>query len=91
MTVLNEELLASFATSNARMASGAMNWTKAKEAIQDIRDGDIKDEAIKLVEEVQNPGERASLFRGMMFANFIGGSVASALVNVTQPITMTLP
>jgi hypothetical protein len=27
----------------------------------------------------------------MMFVNFIGGSIASALVNLTQPITMTLP
>lgn len=84
-------VLASFVTSNARMAAGAMNLPGAKEAAGEIRDGDVQDEAIKLVDAVQNPRETAGMFRGLMFMNFIGGSIASAAVNLTQPLTMTLP
>lgn len=84
-------VLASFITSNSRLASGAMNLTAAKDMIEDIRDGDVKDEAIQLVESVQNPKETAAAARSLMFMNFIGGSIASAAVNLTQPLTMTLP
>lgn len=84
-------VLASFVTSNARMAAGAMNLPQAKEAAESIRAGDIKDEGVQLIEAVQNPTDTAGVLRGMMFAHFIGGSVASALVNVTQPVMMTLP
>lgn len=84
-------VLAAFVTSNARMASGGLNLMAAKEAAQDIGAGDVKDEAIKLLDTVQNPTETAGFFRGLMFVNFIGGSIASAVVNLTQPVTMTLP
>lgn len=84
-------VLASFVTSNARLAAGAMNMPQAKEAAEQIRAGDIKDEGVKLIEAVQNPTDTAGVVRGLMFAHFIGGSVASALVNVTQPVMMTLP
>jgi hypothetical protein len=84
-------VLAAFVTSNARMAAGAMNLNGAKAAAQEIRDGDVQDEAIKLIEAAENPQETAGFFRGLMFINFIGGSIASAVVNLTQPITMTLP
>ncbi len=84
-------VLASFVTSNAWLASGSMNLPAAQKASQDIKDGDVKDEAVALVQTVQNPVEAASAVRGLMFMNFIGGSIASAVVNVTQPITMTLP
>ena len=68
-----------------------MNIPAAKEAAGAIREGDVKDEAIKLLDTVENPKETAGAFRGLMFVNFLGGSIASALVNVTQPVTMTLP
>ena len=84
-------VLASFVTSNARMAAGAMNMTQAKDAAESIRAGDIKDESVRLIEAVQNPTDTAGVVRGLMFTHFIGGSVASALVNVTQPVMMTLP
>lgn len=84
-------VLAAFVTSNSRMAAGALNMPTAKEAAQDIRDGDVQDEAIKLLETVQNPTDTAGAVRGLMFVNFIGGSIASAVVNLTQPLTMTLP
>jgi hypothetical protein len=84
-------VLASFVTSNARMASNSMNLPAANKAVRDIKDGDVQDEAVKLVDAVQNPQETAGAWRGLLFMNFIGGSAASALVNMTQPITMTLP
>lgn len=84
-------VLASFVTSNARLASGALNMGNAKSAAEEIRAGDLKDEAVKLVDSVQNPQETAGAIRGLMFMNFIGGSIASALVNTTQPVMMTLP
>lgn len=83
--------LASFITSTARSASGSMNLPEAKKLAGAIRSGDVKDEAIKLIDSVQNPADNAAAVRGLMFMNFIGGSVASAAVNLTQPITMTLP
>jgi hypothetical protein len=86
-------VLASFVTSNARMASGNLHMGEAVSAAESIPKemGDLKDEATKLVKYVQNPSEEAAAVRGLLFANFIGGSVASAIVNLTQPFTMTLP
>ena len=84
-------VLASFVTSNARAASTALNIKDAKDLARDIRDGDIKDEAIKLIESVTEPEESGAAIRGVMFTNFIGGSIASAVVNITQPFMMTLP
>jgi predicted RNA methylase len=86
-------VLASFVTSNARMASGNLHLGVAKRAADDIPKtmGDLKDDAIRLVTYVQDPQEEASALRGLLFTSFIGGSVASAAVNLTQPFTMTLP
>ncbi len=86
-------VLATFVTSNARSASGNVNLGRAAQAIEAIPKemGDIKDEAVKLVQYVQNPSAEAGWVRGLLFTNFIGGSVASAMVNLTQPLTMTMP
>lgn len=84
-------VLASFVTSNARLASGNMHLGRARSAANAMPPGDLKDEATKLVLYVQDPQEEASAVRGLLFTNFIGGSVASAAVNLTQPFTMSLP
>lgn len=86
-------VLASFVTSNARMSAGHLHLSDAKKAAEAIpkEQGDLRDEAIKLVDYVTEPAEEAAAVRGLLFTSFIGGSVASALVNMTQPITMTLP
>ena len=86
-------VLASFVTSNARMSAGHLHLTDAKKSAEAIpkEQGDLRDDAIKLVEYVTTPTEEAAAMRGLLFTSFIGGSVASALVNMTQPITMTLP
>jgi hypothetical protein len=84
-------VLASFVTSNSRLAAAGMNLPAANAAAEGIREGDVQDEAVGLIQAAQKPAEAAAGLRGLMFMNFIGGSIASALVNATQPITMTLP
>ena len=86
-------VLSAFITSNARLSSG--NWyfgemSKAVEAIPKHK-GDVKTDAVKLMQYVQNPVEEAAGLRGFLFFSFLGGSVASAVVNLTQTFTTTLP
>lgn len=86
-------VLAQFVTSNARLAAANFHAGEMMQAIDDIpkRKGDVKDEAIKLRDYLVNPREEAAALRGFLFFNFIGGSIASAIVNATQPVTMTAP
>lgn len=85
--------LATFLTSNARKSSSALNMYDMKQAADAIprEDGDVKDEAIKLVDYLQNPGEEAAKLRGFLFFQYLGGSIASGIVNLTQPILQTYP
>ena len=53
--------------------------------------GELKDAAVSLVDYIKTPREEAQALRSLMFAQYIGGSVASAMVNMTQPFTMTFP
>lgn len=86
-------VMASFLTSNGRKASTNLNMVGVKQAVEDIPQnlGDIKADAAKLVEYVQSPGEEAAKLRGFLFLNFLGGSIAAGIVNLTQPVMMTLP
>ena len=84
-------VLAGFVYSNARQVSTNLHAGEIGRSAAAVTDGDVKDAAIRLMEYVQNPREEAQALRGLMFTNFIGGSVASAMVNMTQPFTMTLP
>lgn len=86
--------LASFIVQNSRLA--AKNW-HTRDILQAVADvpkeqGDTKDEVIRLAQYVLNPSQDPSQkIRGMLFANYLGGSIASALVNMTQAVTMTYP
>lgn len=86
-------VLAAFITSNARLSAGNWHFGEMTKAAQDIprEKGDVKDEAIKLVDYIQNPQEEAAGLRGFLFFSFLGGSVAAALVNTTQTFSTTLP
>jgi N12 class adenine-specific DNA methylase len=88
-----QRVLASFITSNARLASRNYHFGEMQRAATRIPNefGDVKEEAAKLVSYVQNPVEEAHAVRGLLFVNFLGGSIASALTNATQPVLMTLP
>ena len=88
--------LASFITSNARQASSNWHLGEMDETIEQIRlnkkeKGDVIDEAVKLRDYLRNPKDEAAAVRNLLFINYIGGSLASALTNMTQPITMTWP
>jgi len=86
-------VLASFITSNARLGAKNLHFSEMLGAAESIptSKGDVRDEATKLVTYVQNPVEEASLIRGLLFVKYIGGSAASAITNLTQSVTMTLP
>ncbi len=85
--------LAQFIVSNARSAASnyhnADMLRAAEEANKD--GGDIGREAVRLVKYIQNPEEEAQVLRGFLFFQFLGGSIASAVVNLTQTPAMTLP
>jgi hypothetical protein len=86
-------VLASFITSNARAASSSLHMGDLTTAVEGIdkSQGDVKDEAIRLREYVQNPQDEGQTIRSILFAQYLGGSIASAMVNLTQPLMMTLP
>ena len=85
--------LASFITSNSRAAASNLHIGPMLEAVAaiDKAKGDVKDEAIKLVEYVRTPQEGGVAIRSMLFFQYLGGSVAAALTNMTQTFTTTLP
>jgi hypothetical protein len=86
-------VLAAFVTSNARLASRNYHYGEMVDAANAIPQskGDVADEAVSLIKYVQNPQEEAQAVRGLLFVQYLGGSIAAALVNMTQPITMSLP
>ena len=86
-------VLASFITSNSRAAAANMNVSEMNAAASEVpkEQGDVKDEAVRLVEFVRGTNDPSSKLRGLLFMQYLGGSVASALVNMTQPLTMTYP
>jgi len=85
--------MAQFITSNARATSSNYHTQDMLRAAAEAEadGGDIGAEAIKLVKYVQDPIEEAQALRGFLFFNFLGGSIASAMVNLTQTPAMTLP
>jgi hypothetical protein len=86
-------VLAGFVLSNARQTSNNLHMGEMEKFAKEIdqQQGELKDQALNLVEYVKNPREEAQALRGLLFAQYIGGSVASAMVNMTQPMTMTFP
>jgi N12 class adenine-specific DNA methylase/antitoxin (DNA-binding transcriptional repressor) of toxin-antitoxin stability system len=85
-------VVASFMTSHARAASSLYHIGAAKNMVQDIpqEQGDVRDEAAKLVDYVTKPGEEAAKLRGFLFFHFLGASVAAGAVNLTQTPMMTV-
>ncbi|WP_295986299.1 PLxRFG domain-containing protein [uncultured Variovorax sp.] len=86
-------VLASFIYSNARQTAAGLNMGDMGEAVNAIPKelGELKDVAVRLAEYVKNPQEEAQVVRGLLFAQYLGGSIASAFVNMTQPVAVTFP
>ena len=88
-----QRVLASFITSNAKASAKNIHLGDMVKAITDIpkAKGDVLDEAVNLYNYVQNPSEKGAAIRGLLFTWYLGGSVASAMVNLTQTLTTTTP
>ena len=89
-------VLAGFVYSNARQASVNLHAGEIGKSVLNIKEsgpqnGDMLDYAVKLMQYVQNGQEEAQLVRGMLFTQYIGGSMASAITNLTQSFTTTWP
>ena len=86
-------VLATFVYSNARQTAAGLNMGDLGEAVQAIpkEQGELKDVAFGLADYVKNPQEEAQAIRGLLFAQYLGGSIASAFVNLTQPAAVTFP
>jgi hypothetical protein len=86
-------VLASFIYSNARLTASNLHSGQIDEAVEAIpqQQGQLADEAVKLRQHIRDPQSGGTFLSGLMFAQFLGGSVASAMVNATQPIAITLP
>ena len=86
-------VLAGFIYSNARQTASSLHMGEMAEAANDIpnQQGELKDAALKLIDYIKNPVEEASKLRGLLFAQYLGGSIASAMVNMLQPVQVTLP
>ena len=86
-------VLASFVYANARQAAAGLNAGVMENAIAAIpkEQGELKDVAIGLQSYIRDPQEEGQAVRGMLFAQYLGGSVASAFVNMTQPFAVTIP
>jgi len=85
--------LATFILANARLASANYNMPDMMAAIQAIpkEQGDVRDKGVQLRDYLLNPSEEFAGLRGFLFFDFIGGSIASALTNLTQVPMATLP
>ena len=83
-------VLASFITSNARLASKNYHMGDMMKAVEATK-GDVRDESEGLYQYLTNPQEEAAKLRGYLFMHYLGGSLASAVVNATQPLMMTAP
>lgn len=86
-------VLAAFVYSNARQTSAALHIGELGESVDAIPkgQGQLKDEAIQLSQYIKEPREEAHHLRGFLFAQYLGGSIASAMVNFTQPLTISIP
>ncbi|CAM4266814.1 Phage MuF C-terminal domain-containing protein [Comamonas aquatilis] len=86
-------VVANFVYSNARAGAMGLNAGKMETAIGAIpkEQGELKDLAMGLRDYIRDPQEEGQAVRGMLFAQYLGGSLASAFVNMTQPFQITMP
>lgn len=85
--------LANFIMQNSRLAASHYHMGDMVQAIDNIpgHKGDVKDMAVGLRDYLINPTEEFSKIRNFMFFHFLGGSISSALVNLTQVPMATFP
>ena len=86
-------VLASFILSNARYAARQYHMGDMAAAVRAIPKelGDLQKQAQRLYDYVNHPVEEFQKLRGFLFFNFLGGSAASALTNLTQVPLVAAP
>ena len=88
-------VLAGFVYSNARQSAKNLHMRHLGRAVQQIAKekgrGELLDSAVRLQQYVSNPVEEAQKIRGLMFTQFLGGSIAAGMVNLSQVPMVTFP
>lgn len=88
-------VLAGFVYSNARQASKNLHTGTMAASVQAVAEqkgkGELLDTAVKLHQYITNPQEEVPALKGLLFAQFLGGSIAAGMVNLTQPVMVTFP
>lgn len=86
-------VVSNFITSNARHSAQQFYMNAINNAVKYIpkENGDVQQEAQKLREFVLASKDAGAVGSSLMFAWFLGGSVAAAAVNATQPLMVTMP
>lgn len=86
-------MLANFITSNGRLAAQRYYTMDLNNAIRYIprEKGDVQSEAQKLKEFIDNPDDKGAMASSAAFAWFLGGNIASAAINATQPLMVSFP
>lgn len=86
-------VVSNFITSNARHSAQQFYMNAINNAVKYIpkEKGDVQKEAQKLREFVLDSKDAGAVGSSLMFAWFLGGSVAAAAVNATQPLMVTMP
>lgn len=84
-------VLSAFVMSNARYSGRGLYNNEIERSIQNIKDGNLQNEAQKVFENMENPQEEFAGTRSLMFFYFMGFSPAFFFLNLTQPFTQTIP
>lgn len=88
-------VLAGFVYSNSRQTAANLHGRGITKAVADIdpkeHGGELRDAAERLRQYVSEPREEAQGLRQMLFAQYLGGSLAAMFVNMTQPVAVTAP
>jgi len=89
----SRRVLASYILSASSMSATNLHAAEVSAAIQAIPQemGDVQQYAQDLQDYNQDPGEEFSGLRNLMFFWYLGGSIASAAVNLTQIPMVTAP
>lgn len=84
-------VLSAFVMSNARHSARMLYNGDIEKSIQGIKDGNLRGEAQKVFENMENPQEEFSSMRSLLFHWSMGFSPAFGLVNMTQLSVQTIP
>ena len=86
-----QRVLAAFVMSNARYSANRLFNDQIDQAVMDVKDGELRQQAQKMRDYALDPKEEMRGVKNFMFLYYMGGSVMFGLINMTQPIMQTFP